>query len=128
MKNKINSTSRKTAAIFLITVFIAIFSVSCSKTDNNQRFSVIEISAPGCDPCINSEASFSALKTEFGKKIKFINYDVNSPEGQLIARTHALKVIPTLLVVNDTGIELFRHEGVFSEEQISPVLRNISRP
>jgi hypothetical protein len=109
--------------IFIISVTLL---SSCSKTEKNRQISVIKISAPGCDPCTNSEKPFSELKNEFAANIKFDNYDVNSPEGQMFIRNHSLKIIPTLLILNDMGMVLYRHEGAFNREQISTVLKNIN--
>ncbi len=77
---------------------------------------VIDLGSQMCIPCQTMMTELDRLEdmTQGSLDISFI--DVN--ENQAAASTYGIRVIPTQIFLSETGIELWRHEGVVSAEDM----------
>lgn len=77
---------------------------------------VVDLGSQMCIPCQTMMTELDRLEdmTQGSLDISFI--DVN--ENQAAAQTYGIRVIPTQIFLSETGIELWRHEGVVSAEDM----------
>lgn len=101
---------------------------------SGEKLTVIDFWATWCKPCVNALPKLSTLSEEFTSKgVKFIGVSVDGPRNQAKVKpfTQSLgikypivfdpnqelfsemnaSVLPTLIIVNSRGKEVFRHEG-----------------
>jgi len=83
---------------------------------------MIELGSHGCKACEAMKPVIAELENDFSDKLEIKFFDVKSnPE---IARQYKIRVIPTQIFEDSDGVEVFRHEGYFSKEEILTVFRD----
>ncbi len=89
-------------------------------TDNPAEFqlSLIELGGFGCKPCMQMDTVLLELKSIYGNKVKIETYRVTDKTGRKIAKYFGVNTIPTQIVLNKSGKEVFRHTGFLSKEEI----------
>jgi len=107
--------------IFLLAV---VLSSACGSGRNAERFTLIEIRASACEPCERTEPAMNELRRSFGTRLRFESYDINDPRGRLYVSQYRVRVVPTLIIIDDEGRARYRSEGVFDP---SDVRRSIER-
>lgn len=77
---------------------------------------LVDLGADKCIPCKMMAPVLEQLKTEYQGKLDVIFLDVwKNPD---VDKPYNIKIIPTQIFIAPTGVELFRHEGFFSKEDI----------
>jgi len=109
------------AAVFLLVV---VLSSACGGGRNPEKFTLIEIRASGCEPCERTEPAVNELRRSFGTRLRFESHDINDPRGRLYVSQYRVRVVPTLIIIDDEGTARYRSEGVFDP---SDVRRSVER-
>ena len=65
-----------------------------------------------------------AVESKFGRQLKVVFYDVSTKEQRQYADVYSIRIIPTQVFLNNAAKEFFRHEGFFSEEEITKLLKS----
>jgi thioredoxin 1 len=77
---------------------------------------LVDLGADKCIPCKMMIPVLEELTKEYAGKLQVQFFDVwKSP---VYAHQYGIRVIPTQIFLAPDGIELFRHEGYFSKEDI----------
>ena len=84
----------------------------------------VELGSKSCIPCRLMQPVMRAVESKFGAQVKVIFYDVSTAEHRRYAELYSIRIIPTQVFVNSAGKEFFRHEGFFSEAEISKLLKS----
>ncbi len=84
----------------------------------------VELGSKSCIPCRLMQPVMRAVESRFGPQVKVIFYDVSSSEQRRYADVYSIRIIPTQVFLNNTGKEFFRHEGFFSEAEITKLLKS----
>ena len=90
----------------------------------NPQVTFVELGSKSCIPCRLMQPVMRAVESRFGSQVKVIFYDVSSDEHRRYAELYSIRLIPTQVFLNNAGKEFFRHEGFFSEAEITKLLKS----
>ena len=76
-----------------------------------------------CQPCIEMQAVYDALKPEFEGKVAFININVNDPAEQALCTQYQIQYIPTTYFLNSKGETTFNYVGVIKQDEMKAKLK-----
>jgi thioredoxin 1 len=63
-------------------------------------------------------------KEKYSDQVKVVFHDVWTDDGRPYADRYAIQVIPTQVFLDEKGVEFYRHEGFFPEEELIKVLNS----
>ena len=86
-----------------------------------KQITFIEIGSVTCIPCQKMQPVMKAIEQKYGQQIKVIFHDVK--KDRTIGEKYGIRLIPTQIFIDDTGKEIFRHEGFFPEAAIDKLLQ-----
>ncbi len=75
---------------------------------------VLYFSAPWCGPCKMFKPVLQQVASEMGIAINDINVDYDAT----FTEKYNVTSVPTLLILDDQGIPVFRNSGVISRDQL----------
>ena len=75
---------------------------------------VLYFSAPWCGPCKMFKPVLQQVASELGIGINDINVDYDAT----FTEKYDVTSVPTLLILDDQGIPVFRNSGVISRDQL----------
>lgn len=75
--------------------------------------------ADWCGPC----KGLSQVIKNAGEKITVDIENVNIDENIFMAQEHKIRSVPTMILVNDGGVEIKRKVGAMNEEQLLEFLK-----
>lgn len=131
MKNKMRIII--TSAVILAAVLIVVIksrspqnqadeTASSVSTVNNIP-TLLDLGSKTCIPCKMMAPILEELRSEYYGRMRVIYYDVREePEH---ARTYGIRVIPTIIFINEHEEELYRHEGFISKQNILDVWKEL---
>ena len=94
---------------------------------NGKGFGItfMEFGATGCISCRKMEIVMKEVKEKYPQKInvKFIN--VLLPENQDMMKYFGIAAIPTQVVLDASGKEVFRHTGYYSSDELEKEFQKI---
>ncbi len=119
----------KLNAIILI-CFFTLFSLSSCKKETKHEANLekpmvtfVELGSVRCIPCQKMQGVMKSVETKFGPQLKVVFYDVWTEAGKPYAETYKINLIPTQVFLDKNGVEYFRHEGYFPEEELIKILQ-----
>ena len=92
-----------------------------AKLTVQKQITFIEIGSVTCIPCQKMQPIMKAIEQKYGQQIKVIFHDVK--KDRMVGEKYGIRVIPTQIFIDDTGKEIFRHEGFFPEAAIDKLLQ-----
>ncbi len=81
---------------------------------------LLDLGSHYCTPCQMMVPELDALSEEYAGVVNVEFIDVN--EDQHAAETYGVRLIPTQIIFDADGNELFRHEGFMSREEMAAKL------
>lgn len=87
------------------------------------KVTFIELGAATCMPCQAMQKVMLEMEKKYSNRINIVFYDINTIAGKPYAYQYGIRVIPTQVFLDTNGNEYFRHEGYFSLEQVSSILK-----
>ncbi len=133
----------KKILIFLILIFISTVPEGCKNKTNTSSLSknkstnqaqvkdkankitLIDLGSTKCYACKMMEPVIEKLKKNFNGKINVVFYDVWTEEGKPYAYKYQIRVIPTQIILDKNGNEVFRHEGYLPYDFIVAKLKEL---
>lgn len=93
-------------------------------SENNKafQFTFLEFGAKGCSACLRMEAVMDEVRKKHGEKINVVFYNVLLPENQEYMTFYGVATIPTQILLDSSGKEIFRHNGFISMKEIENIL------
>ncbi len=154
MKNKkINILLIVVTVIFFIGLFFAKDKLNCfvtnyklrnndveiNKTDsvtffeqfNNSsntylfKLSLIELGGYGCKPCMKMDTVLQKIKTIYKDEVNIKTFRVTTDKGKLIAKYFGVNTIPTQIIFDINGNEVYRHTGFLSKHDLETKIKSI---
>ncbi len=82
---------------------------------------IVEFGGEHCIPCVHMQPVLRDVQKLLGKRGRVVNFWIQShPE---VARQHRIMAMPTQVIFDAKGQELFRHMGFFPRPEFEKVLR-----
>ncbi|MCK5035827.1 MAG: thioredoxin family protein [Candidatus Sabulitectum sp.] len=81
---------------------------------------LLDLGSHSCTPCRMMVPELAAVSEQYSGVVEVEFIDVN--ENPDAAQSHGIKLIPTQIIFDATGSELFRHEGYMSREDMTAKL------
>lgn len=89
------------------------------------KVTFIELGSVRCIPCQQMQKVMKAVEQKYGKQVKVIFHDVWTEEGKPFGKQYNITAIPTQILLDEKGKEVFRHVGFFSEEDLVKELKKL---
>jgi thioredoxin 1 len=112
MKAQAGETILKSMPLLLDSAF------NYEKNGEKYRLTFLEFGATGCISCRMMEKVMNEVKEKYPDKIKVKFINVLLPETQDMMKYFGIAAIPTQVLMDSTGKEVFRHTGYFSTEEL----------
>ena len=90
---------------------------------NGRRWLIVEFGGERCKPCMHMQPVLQDLRDVLGDKAGVHNFWIQ--EHPEVARAHQIMVMPTQIVFNPKGEEVFRHMGYFPPGEFHAALRKL---
>ncbi len=87
------------------------------------RWLIVEFGGERCIPCMRMQPVLQDLRDALEKKAIIGNFWIQ--EHPEVARAHQIMVMPTQIIFNQKGEEVFRHRGYFPPEECHAALRKL---
>jgi thioredoxin 1 len=84
---------------------------------------IVEFGGQHCIPCMHMQPVLQDLQAALGKKARIHNFWIQRYPD--VARIHRIMVMPTQVVFNPKGEEVFRHMGYFPPEEFQATLKKL---
>jgi len=82
---------------------------------------IVEFGGERCIPCMKMQPVLRDLQALLGKRARVVNFWIQpNPE---VAREHRIMVMPTQVIFDGKGREVFRHMGYFPKPEFESVLK-----
>jgi thiol-disulfide isomerase/thioredoxin len=85
------------------------------------KVTFIELGADRCIPCKEMQPIMKAIAAEFPEDVQVVFYDVWKDAAP--ARKYGIQLIPTQVFIGRDGKEIFRHVGLYPEDEILGMLK-----
>ncbi len=116
-----SATWKAVIIVALVAAVAAVFALKQrGKGGENQitpgvpRF--VDLGSDTCIPCQMMVPVLAELRREYAGRLSVEFYDVRKDPSK--ATQYGIKLIPTQILYDASGKELFRHEGFFAKEEI----------
>ena len=86
------------------------------------ELSIIELGGKGCKPCMQMDTVLTQLTRQYKNRINVQIYKLNNKQGRVIAKYFGVNTIPTQIILDKSGKEVFRHTGYFPENELLKIL------
>jgi thioredoxin 1 len=87
---------------------------------NGKGFGItfLEFGATGCISCRKMEIVMQEVKEKYPQKVNVKFYNILLPENQDMMKYYGIAAIPTQVLMDSSGNEVFRHTGYFSTAEL----------
>ena len=82
---------------------------------------IVEFGGEHCIPCMKMQAVLENLRTRLGARARVSNFWIQ--ENPEVARRHQIMVMPTQIIFDARGREIFRHMGYFAQPDFEKALK-----
>ncbi|MDE3032683.1 MAG: thioredoxin family protein, partial [Acidobacteriota bacterium] len=88
-----------------------------------RTWTIVEFGGPTCVPCMRMQPILAELQQHYGPRARFYNFYVT--EHLKEARVHQIMVMPTQVIFDPRGREVFRHVGFWPGEVFTAALSKL---
>lgn len=89
------------------------------------RLTFLEFGATGCSACKMMEKVMEKVKISYPGEIKVNFINVLLPASQNLMKYYGVVAIPTQVLLNHEGREVFRHTGYYSFDELTEEFKTI---
>lgn len=90
-----------------------------SKNGLPYEITFLEFGSTGCSACKRMEKVMEEIQDQYPNKVNVIFINVTKKENYNLLLFYGIAVIPTQVLLDKTGQEIFRHSGFIPTEEIS---------
>ena len=87
------------------------------------KWLIVEFGGEHCIPCMQMQPVLQDLQVALGNKARVHNFWIQQHPD--VARAHRIMVMPTQIVFNPDGKEVFRHMGYFPPDEFQATLQKL---
>ncbi|MBW6535070.1 MAG: conjugal transfer protein TraF [Mariniphaga sp.] len=89
-----------------------------TKNEENFEFTLLQFRSNGCTICKQMEPVLEAIKNAPEIKVNVVELNVMNPNSQNMMKYFGISAVPTQLVLNKEGVELFRNYGFIAASDL----------
>ncbi len=89
-----------------------------TKNGLNFEYTLLEFGSTGCTICKQMETELEKIRKSGTSKINVIFLNTTYPENQKFVKFYGISAIPMQVILDKNGIEIFKHYGFISAEDI----------
>ena len=89
-----------------------------TKNGLNYQLTFLEFGATGCSSCKRMEKVMEEIRTKYPQNANIIFLNILKPENQVLMKYFGVASIPIQILLDNNGIEFFRHSGYYSAEEL----------
>jgi thioredoxin 1 len=125
--NQMASQAVKAQAGAEITISASAFIDSAynySKNGLKYTYTFLEYGATGCSACKRMETVMADILAKYPDKVNVVFLNILKAENQMLMKYYGIAAIPTQVILNREGLELFRHLGLYSTDDLIKQFQN----
>ena len=88
------------------------------KNGTGYTMTFLEFGATGCISCRKMEIVMKEVKEKYPQKVNVKFFNILLPENQDMMKYFGIAAIPTQVLMDSSGKEVFRHTGYFSTAEL----------
>lgn len=92
-----------------------------TKNGLNYEITFLEFGAKGCSTCRRMEAVMEEIRVKY-PRINVVFVNVREPENRRLMQYYGVIAIPSQVLLNKEGSEIFRHTGYYSPTELEQKL------
>jgi thioredoxin 1 len=89
----------------------------------SHTWTIVEFGGPTCVPCVRMQPILADLQQHYGRRAQFFDFYVT--EHLKEARAHQIMVMPTQVIFDPQGREVFRHVGFWPKDVFMAALAKL---
>ncbi|MDP4289738.1 MAG: thioredoxin family protein [Bacteroidota bacterium] len=120
MKDQAGEVIQKTTAQFVDSAY--------NYQKNGEKFAItfLEFGTTGCIPCKKMAIVMQEIKEKNPYRVKVQFYNVLLPKSQDMMKCFGIAAIPTQVLLDASGKEVFRHTGYYSTDELEKEFQKIN--
>lgn len=89
--------------------------------NNAQSYDVtfLEFGSTGCSACKRMEKVMQDIRKHYPEKVNVVFYNITIPGNRKLMKYFGISVIPTQILLDAKGEEIFRHTGFISTQELT---------
>lgn len=96
-----------------------------TKNKENFEFTLLQFKSNGCTICKQMEPVLEEIKNAADIKVNVVELNVMNPNSQNVMKYFGISVVPTNLILDKQGKEIFRKYGFISAENLMQTIHQI---
>lgn len=88
------------------------------KNGKDFRYSLLEFKSTGCTICKQMESVLEKVRNSDDKKINVVVLNIMNPNSQNVMKYFGISAVPTQIILDQSGKEIFRNYGFISAEEL----------
>lgn len=116
MAEQAGAVTKKTMAQVIDSVY------NYQKNGKTYKITFLEFGATGCISCRKMELVMKEAREKYQQTVNVIFYNVLLPECQDLMKYYGIAAIPTQILLDPSGREIFRHTGYISFDELEKEL------
>jgi thioredoxin 1 len=89
---------------------------------SSAKVTFVELGSVNCVPCKQMQPIMKSIEEKYKGQVKVVFHDVWKDKAP--AQKYGIQLIPTQVFLDENGIEFFRHEGFYPEEEIDKLMES----
>ena len=119
--------SSRTASVASAVPWEQNLQTALDKARQSQRPILLKFHAAWCPPCQTMEREVYTRKNVADALSNWIAVSIDGDQGIQIMHHYNVEAFPTLVMLDATGKEIFRHEGYMDADQLIRTLRSLDK-
>ncbi len=88
------------------------------KNSNPYQYSLLEFKSTGCAVCKQMEAELEKIRKSEKNKVNVVVINIMNRNSQNLMKYFGISAVPTQIILDKTGNELFRNYGFIAAERL----------
>jgi thiol-disulfide isomerase/thioredoxin len=89
-----------------------------TKNKEDYEFTLLQFKSTGCTLCKQMEPELESLKNDRNYKVNVAVLNVLNPNSQQVIKYMGISAVPTHVILNNEGKEIFRNYGFISADEL----------
>jgi thioredoxin 1 len=89
-----------------------------TKNGLSYEITFLEFGSKGCSACKRMETVMQEIREKYADQVNVVFINILLPENQRLMKHFGIAVIPTQVLLNKGGREVFRHNGYLATEDL----------